>query len=340
MIVLATTLFSHSAPRVPPPESRGTQYLHLNVRRSGSALQLSWDRDSPVLRGTTRAVLHIEDGANIIDRNLTPAELTAGNVSYAPKGADVAFRIDIYSAAPTAVGSVQLLSPPLVAPLPQPVEHAVSRSPAPLVVREEPPPSAAPSEPPPQRPDVPVRTVSARLDTPPPSPIEKKYETPDRPSSPPRSAGNSTAELFEKTEASLREAAAASRGNSGPEPFVNVIVEPIPQSRLSRVVGKVPLLRRLSRPRSIAPVPVYQAQPSYRLSAGEALEKPLAVDVKVHVGESGAVNGAEVVAYGDPPNLTLANAALTAARQWTFQPAREEDEAVASDVLLRFRFTP
>jgi outer membrane biosynthesis protein TonB len=64
------------------------------------------------------------------------------------------------------------------------------------------------------------------------------------------------------------------------------------------------------------------------------------VNVKVRVAESGAVMLAEVEDYGDPPNWRLAAAALDAARRWTFEPARVEDTAVPSDVILHFRFTP
>ena len=67
---------------------------------------------------------------------------------------------------------------------------------------------------------------------------------------------------------------------------------------------------------------------------------PVAVNVKVRVAESGTVMLAEVEDYGDPPNWRLAAAALDAARRWTFEPARVEDTAVPSDVILHFRFTP
>ncbi len=57
----------------------------------------------------------------------------------------------------------------------------------------------------------------------------------------------------------------------------------------------------------------------------QQLTRPIAVGVKVTVAESGAVNEAEVVDYGDPRYLVLANAALSAARKWTFEPTRVDD---------------
>jgi hypothetical protein len=47
----------------------------------------------------------------------------------------------------------------------------------------------------------------------------------------------------------------------------------------------------------------------------QQLIAPVTVGVKVYVNESGVVNDAEVVDYGDDPlSPTLANAALAAAR--------------------------
>ncbi len=107
------------------------------------------------------------------------------------------------------------------------------------------------------------------------------------------------------------------------------------------MVGKVPLLRRLKGHDNVtAPVPVYQAQPSLKLPGQQRVTEPVLVDVKVDVAESGKVSEAEIVAYGEPPNFSLANAALAAARQWTFKPARTEDLPVSSQVVLHFRFQP
>jgi TonB family protein len=73
----------------------------------------------------------------------------------------------------------------------------------------------------------------------------------------------------------------------------------------------------------------------------QQLIRPVAIGVKVQVGESGAVNDAEVVDYGDDPmSPTLANAALAAARNWTFEPSRVDDIPVASQLIIRFYFSP
>jgi len=120
-----------------------------------------------------------------------------------------------------------------------------------------------------------------------------------------------------------------------------MVAEPVSDSRLVRVIGKVPLLRRLRKQeQTTAAVPLYQAQPTLRTLDMQGLFQPASVAVKVYVAESGAVKRAEIVEYGDPPNWSLANASLAAARKWTFHPARLDDMAVSSEVVLHFRFNP
>ena len=101
------------------------------------------------------------------------------------------------------------------------------------------------------------------------------------------------------------------------------------------------MLRRLRKSEKFAePVPVFQAQPTFKMPDHQSLVRPVSVGVRVYVEESGTVRSAEVVEYGEPPNFSLANAALAAARLWTFEPARLEDAPVSSEVILHFRFTP
>ena len=92
--------------------------------------------------------------------------------------------------------------------------------------------------------------------------------------------------------------------------------------------------------KTVEAVPVHQAQPIVRMPNDQQLLRSVAVGVKVYIGDSGAVNEAEVVDYGDPLNLTLANAALAAARNWTFEPSRVDDVPIGSQVIIRFFFSP
>jgi TonB family protein len=59
--------------------------------------------------------------------------------------------------------------------------------------------------------------------------------------------------------------------------------------------------------------------------------------IKVHVDSSGTVSSAEIASAG---SRFFANAALDAARQWDFAPAKIDGHAVPSEWLLHFDFTP
>ncbi len=131
---------------------------------------------------------------------------------------------------------------------------------------------------------------------------------------------------------------------SGRELTVKSLTTPVPSSRFGRLFGKIPLVGRMKKPAKgveAFAVPVHQAQPIVRLPNDQQLNRPVAVGVKVYIGESGAVNHAEVVDYGDDPlSPTLANAALAAARNWTFAPPQIDDVPVASQLIIHFYFSP
>ena len=59
--------------------------------------------------------------------------------------------------------------------------------------------------------------------------------------------------------------------------------------------------------------------------------------IKVHVDTAGSVSAAEIASGG---SHFFAKAALDAARQWDFAPAKVDGHAVPSEWLLHFDFTP
>jgi outer membrane biosynthesis protein TonB len=303
------------------------EHLHLTVERAGSSLHLLWDRSAPSIRAATHGVLHITDGAYSSEWYLSTALLWTGSFTYQPKTSEETFQLDVYSDAPAGTGVIQVMNP-----VPQSAASPVKpvASPAPAVPIQ---PAASP-----------VKALTPVNNTPPPPTPENKDVLPPaaKPPAPkaeaPPNARSAPAAAPLANRPSSLVAATASVPTAGPT--VQMSAEPVPGSRVGRIVGKIPLVRRLKRPdRTVLPVPVFQARPNIRLSQDRPVG-PVAVNVKVRVAESGAVMLAEVQDYGDPPNWRLAAAALDAARRWTFEPARVEDTAVPSDVILHFRFTP
>ena len=357
LLVLTLSALSYSLRRpnaavrpVPP------QYLQLSVDRLGTSLRLHWDRNASAILGGAHAILHIEDGGRESDRNLSPSEFKAGSITYEPKSSEVTFRLDLYSGEPHAIGLVQVVFPP--SPVPQaaaaqanlppklnpapipavPTNKFIASSEAPLAPRIDsnaPPTAHIDSNAPAshihiannENRQIPLPVVEASgeseiapLQTPAQTSVDVNFGKPPHPS--PITAAPEVSVADQK-------------------PSVRVSTEPVEGSRFGHMVGKIPILRRLKKPVKIAaPVPVYQAKPAVKMPDTARLTREVTIDVKVNVGESGAVERAEVVEYGEPPNFTLANAALAAARQWTFEMPRVEDGAISNELILHFYFSP
>jgi len=79
------------------PSTRGNPFnVSLTVARSGSDLQVTWDRQSPAIKAAKKGVLIIEDGTYTKPADLAPGELQSGSVViYRPVTKHVRFRLDL-----------------------------------------------------------------------------------------------------------------------------------------------------------------------------------------------------------------------------------------------------
>ncbi len=330
-------MFSHSRPPSVPPQIVTTKDLHLTVEGNGALLRLHWDQNASGVRNPSHAVLHIQDGEYQMLRNLAPTEFNAGNVAYEPRSRDVSFRVEVFSPTANASGSVQV------------VNLAAQAVPAPV---RPPEPVVKPSATHPAT-DLPAnKTAAARSETAAPVPVATEKEdiqtsavnpvkSPDArdAAAAVRRDPSSPADLAQEPKTPVAERAASPI--PVPEPTVRVWTEPVAGSSWGRLVGKVPLVRRLRKPaKTLAPAPIFQAQPVLTNPVKQSITRPVAVDVRVDVGETGAVESAELIEFSDALNVAVANSALAAAVRWTFEPARSEEVAVASKVILHFRFMP
>jgi hypothetical protein len=337
LAVLTVNLLSYSFRRSAAPDYRAPNYLYLTVERAGPALRLLWDGNSAAVRGATRAVLHIQDGDQQSDRELAPSELLAGRFTYQPQHSAVTFRLNVYAGEPNAIGLVQVMFPPspiAAGPSTEPQSGQDTRpSTQPQVKHiaraEAPAKQSAPTAQSHDRKDQNIETQLTAVTL----SDSSKISSPG--------AGEPSTSVEESRQHSPA-AETNDISTSGRELTVRASTTPVPGSRLGRLFGKIPLVGRLRKPpKAVGAVPVYQAQPIVRMPNDQQLIRPVAIGVKVQVGESGAVNDAEVVDYGDDPmSPTLANAALAAARNWTFEPSRVDDIPVASQLIIRFYFSP
>jgi TonB family protein len=81
----------------------------------------------------------------------------------------------------------------------------------------------------------------------------------------------------------------------------------------------------------------YKAMPEVLPAARNGIQGKLRVSVKVNVDRSGNVEDAELESRG--PSKYFARAALQAAQEWKFKPAKVDGRGVLSTWILRFEFT-
>jgi hypothetical protein len=328
-------LLSHSARAPIHAQGLPAEDLHLTVEGNGGLLRLHWDQNSAI-RNPSRAVLHIQDGDYQMVKNLAPSEFNAGSVAYEPRSRDVSFRVDVSSPTATASGLVQVVNlstQPAVTPTGAP--EPLLKTSAKYSAKE-----LSPS-----------KTSTARSDAAAAVPVGKEKDKEEiQPAAVRSSDGSDTASVIQREaspsidigkEPQQPIAERPALPTSVQEPSIRVWTEAVAPSPWGRLVGKVPLVRRLRKPaKTSTPAPIFQAQPVLTNPAKQSITRPVSVDVKVDVGESGLVESAEVIDFSDPLTVVLANPALAAAVRWTFEPARTEDAAVSSKMILHFRFTP
>ncbi len=126
-----------------------------------------------------------------------------------------------------------------------------------------------------------------------------------------------------------------------PEPEVPVTVEPAGPSAVAKVIGHIPLLRRLKKqPQPVVPpTPLHEVHPVFTAKERRALTHSFPVDLRVFVSETGKVRDVELIGNG-ARQPELARRAIAAARRWEFTPAHSGPDRVPGEVILHFRFPP
>jgi outer membrane biosynthesis protein TonB len=69
----------------------------------------------------------------------------------------------------------------------------------------------------------------------------------------------------------------------------------------------------------------------------EDLSREVSIDVKVSIDKHGSVKNAQVLNGG---NSMLANLAANTAETTSWEPAKQGDRSVSSDVIVHYRFSP
>jgi TonB family protein len=193
-------------------------------------------------------------------------------------------------------------------------------------------PPAAPTQPPADS-SKPDTTPGAKPSTSAPAPTHGGIDGPAQVSStqPPASATPTSTPASVRTP--IKRDAAASSPSTNSATLAASSVAPLPA--ISRTAAVAPT--SLPAGPVTQGAPLNQVMPEISSRARSTIHGTVRVVVKVRVSASGAV---ETATPASSPSRFFGDAAVQAAKQWDFTPAKISGQAVPSEWLVRFDFTP
>lgn len=309
--------------------------IHLRVFRAADGqLDVTWDRNALERSGVQSGLLTIRDGP--ISKNLAMDrdQLRSGTLTYFPNGGDVEFRLDVSLDGGRSLNeSVRVLLPQsdvpkVVAGLP--VEAAVPSRPESAKAVHVTKPLQAEANRPVQ---IARQRFRAPAYIPPASVVAPASITQKRPAAP---------DL--RLDAALSAFAASSHS-------VAALFSPPPQlpPRPPQIVAPVATQPKADLAPAAAstaktavtyvpPRPLRKVMPDIKLAGNTLAREAGRVEVQVTIDESGRVKDARTVRRNNNTSGLVASAAISAARQWIFQPATLHGEAIPAQHLIVFEF--
>jgi hypothetical protein len=113
-----------------------------------------------------------------------------------------------------------------------------------------------------------------------------------------------------------------------------VTVEPAPGGKFGRFLGRIGIRRHNQQKQGFVPArAIRQITPSVPPSL--ELDRDVSVDLKVTVDPAGSVSNVTTARGADKRLMSLA---ANAVREWKFEPAHVDEDAVESELLLHFTF--
>ncbi len=329
----ATVAAPSATPEAPPPVAQSpaaNSALLLNVQRQNGTATLSWNHDAPKVKNADYAMLLISDGRHREQLHLNKTELETGRVVYIPRSRDISFQLQLFAQSHSTTESIRSVAD-LPAPPPSdssprtpgdcprsPATHQQSADTARPNPRPAPPaaPSAAPStisQPPVQTTAPPAaaqtappqEAIVAEPETPKPNP----FPEPDKTTPPkPREAEVATTVSLELI------------GHSGIKDVLDTLSP-------RHIFGS-------GSDKTTPPRVIRQILPGIYPAVASRIHGTRQVDVKITIGPGGQVVKTELV--DDRTADPIDSVVYYAARQWTFEPARNGDKPVESKVLMHF----
>lgn len=342
--------------------------LGLHVETQGDRLLLTWNRRNPAVASAAGGTLQIFDGTQHREVRLDGGQVSDGSVLYKPLSPDVTFRLEVHGAGQSsAMGSMRVLDATatgrqtkildLTASPTSVPETALPASDKTAPLKNTEPGQAAIHRNPNSTPlmPVPVRPAAANSGQTPNQNAARQHPPAAGAlpvQQPPVDADANDSKSERVPEGSPQQNAAA---QPPPHPVASQ-----PPGAGSTINGWAPSVAETPRPTASPdtttpvpaaaldvkppafgpPKPLLQVMPNTRSLAPGLITQVTRVEVAVRIDNTGRVVSAHVLNESGNTKGALSQAAVNAARQWTFQPATLQGEKVESEHTIVFEFRP
>jgi hypothetical protein len=353
----------------PPEAPAPSRLLALKVARSGSDMEISWDRFSEAMNNAS-GTLTIRDGPVVRVVALNSNQLREGHIWFSPlPGSDLDLRLEIVKKdGKTEAESVQVLnwdrSSPGAPPSKKNSSVAERWKETPAESSRKVAVARTPVQSPVQPPSRSVNPPAAQVPPPTaPQTAAKSTEEPS-PNPPPRTSPavqTATADVAKPAPAPPTSSAAPSstpvNGAASNPPLQSAslpVNNPVEQIPIPRNVPASPAPPVVEAPKVVAPpaqkttyvgpTVIRKVNPSLTQEARGELRRTnrkVTVTVRLDIDDSGNVRNADVVGMtGEPSNggVYVKLVAMAAARQWKFRPATINGKNVASQMTVAFEY--
>ena len=323
-IFLRRTKLTETVSRYTAPRSSAAAQPSLGFRteRSGKDLFFTWDRNSPAIANATFGMITVTSGSDRRKIVLTLEELRTGKVFYSPTADQTDVELSVVRSDRTLVRESLII-------VLQPADFAGPSS-VPTVPERDPLPE--------------LLAGDAQLTTsnPPVTETQPRPPVPRRIFVAPQRRKEATTPVVEELAPKLDAQLPAA-------PTFGQLARPV---EVARSAAAAPVPVAVSLPETLPAITKTASSASVYRPA-EVIEKsrallpklfapffanPAYVDVSLTVEADGSVSNATLLT----PHLNpaLAKAALDSSRQWRFRAAREGDQPVSSQVVIRFKLDP
>ena len=333
--------------------------LHMRAEAQGDRVLVSWNPRAAGIQSATGGLLTIEDRTGTRTFPLDASQAANGSVLYRPASGDVTFRLQIQNVAGKVFRDTLRVLDPVRAEAPEaskPISRAAMERPEQTNAKASSAPRAATAAhahtPPAQMPTLAFRQAApkprASLDQYAPSsngaslrPLTSVSEAGPAPAPPSAmQTVSSTPPLSQRAPEPQQES---------PNALQNASPQPSPPSNLQTPAPAISTIATGVQARSIPlpgppnadfvpPQPTKQVLPTLRSSLASVLEPGTVVTVKVLVDSRGRVKRAETVGDLQNVDIGIQKAAVSAAKQWRFTPAKLNGKRVSSEHTIVFQF--